>query len=195
MTMRVLVAASMLGALLLACNQSFDPRAPLDQEMVVFSVLSTDRQVQFVRVQQSYMSPTYDATSYTSDNSVTDAIVSIRASNGLYFLTDTLLARTDTSRYKFPLRAFVLNPFIPRWGESYQVIVQSLLYGVATATVVVPGRFDDSTFGLYGTGTRSPGQIFTRHSNKHHRADVRCFQGLRRSASSVPMTYLKGQGG
>ena len=104
------------------------------------STLSTDRQMQFVRVQQSYMSPTYDASSYTSDNSVTDVIVSIRASNGLYFLRDTLLPRTDTSRYKFPLRAFVLNPFRPLWGESYQVVVQSMSYGVATASVVVPGQ-------------------------------------------------------
>lgn len=33
--------------------------------MVAFSILSTDRQMQFVRVQQSYMSSDYDPASFT----------------------------------------------------------------------------------------------------------------------------------
>ena len=140
MSKRILISALMAVMLLIACNQPFDPRAPLDKKMVVFSVLSTDRQMQFVRVQQSYMSSASDPTSFTSDNSVTDATVYLRASNGLQFLKDTLLSRTDTSRYKFPMRAFVLNPFIPRWGESYEVIVQSVSYGLASASVTVPGQ-------------------------------------------------------
>jgi hypothetical protein len=108
--------------------------------MVVFSVLSTDRSMQFVRVQESYMSPEYDPLSFTSDNAIKDATVFIRASNGLYVLTDTSLSHTDTTRYKFPLHAFVLNPFRPRWGESYEIVVQSVSYGLASATVIVPGQ-------------------------------------------------------
>lgn len=100
--------------------------------------------MQFVRVQQSYMPSTYDPTTFTSDNSIADAAVYLKASNGLYPLTDTLLPRSDTSRYKFPVRAFVLNPFRPRWGESYEVIVQSLSYGLASASVVVPGQTEIS---------------------------------------------------
>lgn len=132
--------AFFIGALFLACNQPFDPRGSLDRKMVVFSVLSTDRPMQFVRVQQSYMSPGYDPSSFISDNSLTDAKVFIRASNGVYLFTDTSLARSDTNRYKFPLRAFVLNPFKPRWGDSYEVVVQSASYGLASSSVIVPGQ-------------------------------------------------------
>jgi len=134
----------MTATALIACNQPFDPRAPLDRKMVVFSVLSTDRSMQFVRVQQSYLSPTYDPISYTSDNSVTDATVYLRASNGIYLLRDTVLPRKDTSRYKFPIPAFTLNPFRPRRGESYEVIVQSESYGLASASVIVPGQSEIS---------------------------------------------------
>lgn len=137
---QIVIAAAFLLGLLTACNEQFDSRAPLDQKMVVFSILSTDRDAQIVRVQQSYMPSSFDPTSYTSDNSVSDAIVTIKASNGMYVFRDTLLARSDTSRYKFPLRAFVFNPFVPQWGQTYQVVVQSSYYGVASSSVVIPGQ-------------------------------------------------------
>jgi hypothetical protein len=140
----VLFSAALTATLLVACDQPFDPRASLDKKMVVFSVLSTDRKAQFVRVQQSYMSPTYDPLSFSTDNSVADAAVYLKASNGMYPLRDTLLPRADTSRYKFPLRAFVLSPFVPKWGEFYEVIVQSESYGIASAAVIVPGQTEIS---------------------------------------------------
>jgi hypothetical protein len=123
-----------------ACDSYFDPRGPLDQKMVVFSVLSTDRKIQYVRVQQNYMPQDFNPASYVSDNALQDVIVAIRASNGVYFLADTLLARDDTIRYRFPLRSFVLNPFTPLRGESYELIVQSIYYGVASTTVLIPGE-------------------------------------------------------
>lgn len=138
--MAKILAACVLNLFIVACEQPFDPRAPLDEQMVVFSILSTDREVQFVRVQGTYMATDVDAASYTSHNSVRDAIVSIRASNGVYFMRDTVLARPDTGRYKFPLYAYALNPFTPERGRSYQVIVQSASRGQTFATVTVPGQ-------------------------------------------------------
>jgi hypothetical protein len=89
----------------------------------------------------------YDPLSFASDNSVIDAKVYLKASNGMYPMRDTLLPRADTSRYKFPLRAFVLSPFVPKWGESYEVIVQSASYGIASAAVIVPGQTEISVPG------------------------------------------------
>jgi len=133
------VSVLLLSVLFITCNQPFDPRGALDRSMVVFSVLSTDRSMQFVRVDQSYMPVVYDPLSVTSDNPVTDARVYIRAINGVYPLTDTSLMRQDTSRYKSPMKLFVLNPFRPRSGETYEVVVQSVFYGPASSSVIVPG--------------------------------------------------------
>ena len=141
---QISISAFLIAILFISCNQPFDPRASLDKKMIVFSVLSTDRKMQFVRVQQSYMSPTYDPLSFNSDNSVTDAAVYLKASNGMYPLKDTLLPRADTSRYSFPQRAIVINPFVPKWGEAYEVIVQSVSYGLASASVIVPGQTEIS---------------------------------------------------
>lgn len=141
MAQRILFALICLSvSLLAACNESFDPRASLDQKMVVFSLLSTDRDVQFVRVQTNYMPPEYDPLSYTSDNVLRDAIVTIRETNKLFQLRDTLLARSDSSRYKFPLRTFYVSSFTPQRGKSYSVIVQSPSYGQASASIVIPDR-------------------------------------------------------
>ena len=124
--------------MLAACNDNFDPRAPLDSKIVVFSVLSTDRDMQFVTVQRNYMPNSFDPVSYSSDNSLNDALVTLRESNRTYVLRDTVLARPDTSRFRFPIRTYYLTPFVPTRGKTYQLLVQSPTMGQAWATITVP---------------------------------------------------------
>src|SRR3989339_124166 len=129
------------------CNQPFDPKGPVDQQMVVFAVFSTDRDVQYVTVDMSYMPSGFDPLTYTSDNALNDVFVTLKDSRNMYQLRDTALARLDTSRYKSPLRLYALYPFTVRQGQTYQLVVQSRSMGVASATVVVPGKaLLDSTY-------------------------------------------------
>lgn len=151
-----IVAVCLLVILLSACNQPFDPRAPLKQQMVVFSILSTDRNEQFVRVNLNYMPSGFDPSTYVDDNTVTDALVRIEGSGTTYFLRDTVLSRPDTSRYRSPLQMYVLSPFVPQNGRSYTIVVQSSLFGSASATVVVPGRASLSLSALGGSALSNP---------------------------------------
>jgi hypothetical protein len=137
---RLLIGAVLMLMGLLSCDQPFDPRAPLDQKIVLYSVLSTDRDAQFVRAEENYMPSGFDPSGYISNNIVRDAIVTMKEPGRLYRLRDTSLARSDTTRYKFPLQMFTLTPFTPRRGISYDVLVQSPSLGVASASVVVPGK-------------------------------------------------------
>lgn len=138
---RCFIIALVCGSLVLvACKDTFDPRAPLDQKMVVFSVLSTDRDIQFVRVQTDYMPPGYDPLSYASDSFLGDAQVSLKDANKLYLLRDTIVARSDSGRYAFPLRSFYLSRFTPQRGKSYDIVVQSPSYGQAFSTVIIPSK-------------------------------------------------------
>ena len=139
-TIRVAALALLAAFTLPACDQSFDPRASLDSKMVVFSVLSTDRRAQVVRVEASYMPPEYDPLSYSTSSFQGDAIVTLKAPNGIFQFRDTLLPRPDTTRYKSPIHAFVLNPYILLRGKSYQVLVQSPTFGQVTSTVTVPDQ-------------------------------------------------------
>lgn len=134
------VPIALLGLVSLVCDQPFDPRPPLQDQLVVFSILSTDRDAQFVRVERNYMAPDFDPQTYTSDNSVADAVVSLKDGNSTHDLHDTAFARPDASRFRFPLRAYVLSQFVPQYGQLYKITVLSPELGKAVGKVIVPGK-------------------------------------------------------
>lgn len=129
-----------LTVLLASCDQSFDPRATLQEQMAVFSVLSTDRSIQFVRVQKNYMPKEFNPLSHVEDDFLSDAIVTIREANKVFRLRDTSIARMDTSRYTFPLKTFYVQPLVPTRGRTYEVIVQSVSQGQISALAAVPDK-------------------------------------------------------
>jgi hypothetical protein len=137
---RLLPAAVILAVWFVACNGPFDPRGPLDQQLVVFSVLSTDRNVQFVRVNSNYMPVGYDPLTFDSDAAVRDALVSMAGNGGSYIFRDTTVTRPDTSRYKFPLRMYTLGHFTPARGKTYNMLVSSPTLGAASASASIPTK-------------------------------------------------------
>lgn len=124
----------------LSCNQSFDSKAPFQSQLVVFSVLSTDRTSQVVRVEGDYMPAGYDPLSSTADVAVRTAVVTLRDGLTTYRLRDTVMDRQDTTRYKSLLHAFVANPLAAQPGRTYVVTVQAPGYSSASATATIPGR-------------------------------------------------------
>ena len=121
-----------------SCNDSFSPKAPFEHQLVVYSVLSTDRDIQFVRVYTNYDVSGFDPFENKSDTPVTGAQVVITGPHGSYTLKDTLLARPDTSRYKSPISAYA-----GRWraeqGQTYTLTVNGPGIGSTSATVTTPG--------------------------------------------------------
>ena len=137
---RALGVMALVAGSLAACNQPFDPRGPQEQQIVVYTVLSTDRTVQYVRVNSSYMPPGYDATAYTEDSWIRDASVKLIGAGKTWSFHDTSLARPDTGRYKLPLRMYAVKPFVPERGKAYNLLVESPTFGVAQATVTMPAK-------------------------------------------------------
>jgi hypothetical protein len=138
-SLMVLITGAVAAAWITGCNEPFDPRSPLDQQLVVYSILSNDRDVQFVRVNSNYMPSGFDPNSYSGDNSVRDALVTISSSGGTLMLRDTTMARPDSTRYDYPLYMYAITPFTPVRGRAYQVFVQSPSLGTASGSTVVPG--------------------------------------------------------
>ena len=120
-----------------SCNDSFSPKDPFEQQLVVYSVLSTDRDIQFVRVYTNYDVSGFDPFQNKSDTPVTGALVVVTGPHGSYTLKDTLLTRPDTSRYKSPIAAYV-----GRWraepGMTYTLTVDAAGIGSTSATVSTP---------------------------------------------------------
>jgi len=134
------IAFCLVLVLVSGCNKSFDPRGRLDKRMVVFSVLSSDRDMQFVRVQSDYMPSGYDPLSYAADNALKDVSVRITEFGRYYDLRDSLVWTSDTSRYKFPIHTYYLDSFTPLRGRAYQVVIRSSSYGNLTAGITMPEK-------------------------------------------------------
>ena len=160
---------------LLSCNQSFDSKASFQPQIVVFSVLSTDRTTQFVRVEGDYMPVGYDPLSSTTDNAISSATVTIKDGTTTYLLRDTVMAREDTSRYKSPLHAFVVNPLATQPGKTYVLTVQAPGYAAATATTTIPGK------GYPGTGVTTL-LVLDNPGGHEDNADILCNALLSTSA-------------
>lgn len=123
---------------ILSCDKSFDPRAALDRQIVLYALLSNDRDQQYARVEQNYMPEGFDPIQDTANPALSDVIVTLKQSARLYRFRDTVVSRPDTSRYNFPMQMYVLSPLIPEHGKSYDILAQSRSLGVAYSTVTIP---------------------------------------------------------
>ncbi|MDP2885570.1 MAG: DUF4249 family protein [Ignavibacteria bacterium] len=122
----------------IGCDQSFNPKAPFQERLAVFSILSNDRDKQFVRVSSNYDVSAFDPSENQRDRTITGARVTITESSNAFVLRDTLLPRPDTSRYKSPIGAYVASPFRAQPGRRYKLVATSEKLGTASATVTPP---------------------------------------------------------
>jgi hypothetical protein len=139
-----------------SCNQPFDPTGPSDQQLVVFTILSTDRSVQFVRVTEPFLSAGFDPASTANiDNFVTDANVNIETlghyerdrygyatfvEGDHWHLRDSALVRPGSTTSAYPLHVYAANPFLPKNGVKYYVYVASPSHGQANGSVRIPQK-------------------------------------------------------
>ncbi|MBI4429643.1 MAG: DUF4249 family protein [Ignavibacteriales bacterium] len=119
------------------CDQSLNPKGIYEERLVVYSILTAERDTQFVRLYRTYDPPGYDPGAVTTDNAVTNAVVSI---TGAPAFRDTSLPRPDTSRYSTKIRAYVSHPFTVAPGATYSLDVLTPAQEKATAAATVPGN-------------------------------------------------------
>jgi hypothetical protein len=122
------------------CNQPFEPKAELERKLVVYSILYTNRNEQFVRVSTNYDVSGFDPNENTTDPALKDATVSILSEGKTYTLRDTVLQRPDNERYKTPINCYVARPFNVSYGKAYELHVVSSSLGTARASLTIPER-------------------------------------------------------
>ena len=130
-------ASIALALLFLSCNKPFDPKGPVEELTVVYSVISTDSDVQFVRVYSNYDVSGFNPFESSTDSPIAGAQVVITGPHGSYTFKDTLLPRPDTSRYKSRIAAYV-GRWRPEPGQTYTLTVNAAGIGPSSATVTTP---------------------------------------------------------
>jgi hypothetical protein len=108
---------------------------------VVYSVLTTNSDSQYVRVYSSYLPPDNDPTKNPDEVSVKDAQVSISEQGGPTFSFQRItLPRSAGDRYASNITAYAAYPFRPGEGKTYTLTVNSPTFGTVTAQTTVPGQ-------------------------------------------------------
>jgi hypothetical protein len=113
--------------------------------MVVYSVLTTESDTQYVRIYTSYNPSGEDPTKNPDEISVTDAVVKVTGTNPFfdartYDFQSFDLKRADQGRYKDSIGAYYSFPFRPVRGATYRLSAVSPTYGTATADLTLPTR-------------------------------------------------------
>lgn len=136
-----LLAAASVIILLIAggCDESFDPRGPYVKQLVVYGVLSSRSDSQYVRIYTTYNPHGFDPLENTSDTYVRNAKVTMIDDSATYTLSETIIPRNDKSRYSSDVVAYFAYPCPMRPGKEYSLTITSD-QGNATATVSVPGK-------------------------------------------------------
>jgi hypothetical protein len=106
--------------------------------MVVYCVLTTESDTQYVRVYSTYNPPDNDPSTNLDEIPVTDANVTISSDSALYQFQKTVVQRVDKSRYASDIVAYLSYPFKLARGKTYRLTVTSPTLGTATATATVP---------------------------------------------------------
>ncbi len=135
----LVVILSLSGFFLQSCDEDFSPKAPFEQKLIVFSLLSAAQDTQYIQVARTYDVEGFDPFQNREAPDVTDAEVKVITDDGSVILfQDTAIRRENDERYGIDGHAFVAGQFrvLPRM--NYQLEVRSPTYGVARASFQTP---------------------------------------------------------
>lgn len=123
-----------------SCDEPFQPKGPFEEKLVVFGVLTTHTDTQYVRLYTTYNPEGYDPTVHTTDKQISGATVTLTAGSRVWQYRDTTITRADRSRYTSDINAYILVPFKPTPNTAYTLDVRLPDGRQAKGSALVPGR-------------------------------------------------------
>ncbi|MBA4320846.1 MAG: hypothetical protein C0412_20850 [Flavobacterium sp.] len=117
-----LMAAILLAAISVSCEDSFSPKAPLNDEYALFCVLNADTTFQTVYLSRSYDVEGFDPYQNKTDPALEGAEVKFRVNNStVCTLTEASTVRNDTSRYKSAFKYYFTNNLKPADNDLVEI--------------------------------------------------------------------------
>lgn len=130
-----IVLVGLLGLLVTACNQPFEPDGPANSKLVVYSILNGASSTQYVRLAATYAS--------APPPSLRGASVSMTANGRTVQFRDTTIATVDANGAPVSIPVFVATQMPITGGDSYALHVTdpSGLKADVRTTALVPPDF------------------------------------------------------
>ncbi len=107
--------------------------------MVVYSVLSSASDTQYVRIYTNYDTPNHLPQENVEESSVPDAVVTVSDGTTSFPFHYVTIPRIDTTRYKSPIGLYVAYPFRPQAFRGYTLSVSSPTLGQSSSKTTMPG--------------------------------------------------------
>ena len=104
-----------------SCEENFSPKGPFQQKYILNCVIRGDTSLQTATITKSYNVEGYDPNTNTEDPFLKDAYIRIWAGDNVYFMKDSSIARSDTSRYHGPLHYFYVDGFNPPGNVTLEI--------------------------------------------------------------------------
>ncbi len=112
-----------LLVLLFGCEEPFTPKGPYEQKLAVVGILSTTSDTQYVRVFKTYDPQGFNPYEVLQDQAVRGATVTVARGGSVVQYQETMVARTDTSRFRDNIVAYSAHPFRVQPGRTYSLDV------------------------------------------------------------------------
>lgn len=104
-----------------SCDDSFNPKAPFKEQYMLNCIIRGDSASQIAILSKTYDVSGFDPNINYTDPSISGAQVYLKWKGTLYQLRDSSIARTDTSRYKDPIKFYYTKAFTPAANDSVEI--------------------------------------------------------------------------
>lgn len=123
MKKNILLILFYLSLVFYSCDEGFDPYGEYKDVYVFTCMLKSDETFQVAYLSHGYRPPGVDPYENTTDPSIDNSDIRIWYNNSVYVFKDTLIERTDTSRYKTPAHCYYNDQFAVENDKSIEVEV------------------------------------------------------------------------
>jgi hypothetical protein len=120
MKMKLYLVSTLILLVIVSCDESFDPLGEYSERYVMNCIVKADTNLQVATITQSYLN---GIDPYGNDQNPTIDNVYLRLwyDDEVYIFRDTILDRTDTSRYDTPVKTYYVNNLKPKAGSELEI--------------------------------------------------------------------------
>ena len=135
-----------------SCDDNFNPKAPFKEQYVLNCIIRGDSATQIAVLSKTYDVSGFDPNNNNIDPSISDAQVYLKWKGKLYQLSDSSIARTDTSKYKGPIKFYYSKAFTPAPNDSVEITAIPAPGVLLTSRLKVPFNvyFGNSPWFIHG---------------------------------------------
>lgn len=136
---RIVFFMIVLALAALSCKESVSPRGPFVEKYVLYSLINFDTTFQTAYLSRNYEVNSNDPLDYTVDPAMDGAVIKLTVNNSkVYYFKEGTEIRTDTSRYKTPVKYYYIENYKPKSSDEL-TISALLMNGVELkSSIVVP---------------------------------------------------------